>query len=94
MNHYNTRSRDDYFAKHRRGGGIPVDWDRESCWPIFDRNEEEDLTIARKLPAMKQALETMRGDAELVRLHQRCCELYGDHVDALKAEACSTEEPA
>ena len=94
VNHYNTRSRDDYFAKHRRGGGIPVDWDRESCWPIFDRNEEEDLTIARKLPAMKRALDAMRGDDELVRLHARCCEMYGAHVAALKAEAASGPAPA
>lgn len=94
VNHYNTRSRDDYFAKHRRGGGIPVDWDRESCWPIFDRNEEEDLTIARHLPALRRGLAAMREDGELVRLHQRCCELYGAHVAALKAEADTIEDRA
>ncbi len=94
VNHYNTRSRDDYFAKHRRGGGIPVDWDRESCWPVFDRNEEEDLTIAPKLPAMKRELASMREDAELVRLHERCCVLYGAHIDVLKAEADTTAAPA
>ncbi len=94
VNHYNTRSRDDYLAKHRRGGGIPVDWDRESCWPVFDRNEEEDLTIARKLPGMKRELAAMREDAELVALHERCCALYGAHVAALKAEAGVFEEPA
>ena len=92
VNHYNTRSRDDYFAKHRRGGGIPVDWDRESCWPVFDRNEEEDLTIAPKLPAMKRALAAMREDAGLVALHARCCELYGAHVAALKRDVA--QEPA
>ena len=94
VNHYNTRSRDDYFAKHRRGGGIPVDWDRESCWPVFDRNEEEDLTVARKLPAMRRALAAMREDTELVRLHERCCTLYGAYVAALKAEAGAFETPA
>ena len=87
VNHYNTRSRDDYFAKHRRGGGIPVDWDREGCWPVFDRNEEVDTTIAAKLPAMKRALAAMREDRELVALHARCCALYGEYVARLKAEA-------
>lgn len=91
VNHYNTRSRDDYFAKHSRGGGIPVDWDRESCWPVFDRNEEEDRTIAGKLPAMKRALAAMLEDAELARLHARCRDLYGAHVAALKAGAVGLE---
>ena len=94
VNHYNTRSRDDYVAKHRRGGGIPVDWDRETCWPIFDRNEEEDLTIARQMPGLKRELAAMREDSELVRLHERCCALYGAHVEALKAEAGISEDPA
>ena len=94
VNHYNTRSRDDYFAKHRRGGGIPVDWDRESCWLVFDRNEDEDLTISPKLPAMKRALAAMREDAKLLRLHAHCCELYGAHVEALKREAGVAPEPA
>ena len=91
VNHYNTRSRDDYFAKHRRGGGIPVDWDRDGCWPIFDRNEEQDLTVAAKLPGMKRGLAAMRGDAELVAREARCRELYGAHVAALKAEAGAAE---
>ena len=94
VNHYNTRSRDDYLAKHRRGGGIPVDWDRDACWPVFDRNEEEDRTIAPKLPAMKRALAALREDGELMALHARCCALYGAHVAALKDEAATSQGSA
>ena len=43
---------------------------------------------------MKQALATMREDAELVRLHERCCLLYGTHVAALKADAGLAQTPA
>ena len=85
VNHYNTRSRDDYIVKHRRGGGHGVDWDRDTWWPVFDRNEERDVTILPKMSRAKPVLEAMLADASLRALHERSCRLYGEHLARLKA---------
>ncbi len=85
VNHYNTRSRDDYFVKHRRGGGLAIDWDREASWAVFDRNEEEDLSLSLKLEATRATVARwLRHDA-LAECHARCCRLYGEHVARLRA---------
>ena len=60
VNHYNTRSWEDYLVKHRRGGGLGLDrWDRSGSWANFDRNEEKDVSIQRHLPALEAALGEM-----------------------------------
>jgi hypothetical protein len=88
VNHYNTRSWEDYLAKHARGGGQgPWRWDRDGNWPIFDRNEEEDLTIARHLAATEAAVAEMLTDPAVAAAHARCLALYGEHVAQLAAAA-------
>lgn len=85
VNHYNTRSHDDYLAKHHRGGGLgPERWDRDGNWRIFDRNEEEDRSIQRHLPALEAALIDLHADPAIHEAHERCCRRYGDHVAALR----------
>jgi len=86
VNHYNTRSREDYLVKHQRTDGLNATWDRDACWPVFDRNEEEDRSIAPKVAAAKPLLATLHADAETHRLHERCCALYGRHVARLRDE--------
>jgi hypothetical protein len=83
VNHYNTRSRADYRVKHHRGGGLNILWERDEWWPVFDRNEERDLSIQRHLPAVRAVLDQWMKDAELRRLHERCCRLYADHAAKL-----------
>jgi hypothetical protein len=87
VNHYNTRSRADHRVKHLRGGGLNIAWDRDEWWPVFDRNEEEDRSIQRHLPRVRALLDTWMKDAELCRLHERCCRLYADHAAALAGDA-------
>ena len=88
VNHYNTRSWQDYVVKHARGGGLGPDrWDREGNWPVFDRNEEEDTSIARHLPALDAALADLLADAAIRAAHELCCRRYGEHVAALGAAA-------
>ncbi|WP_132254068.1 glycosyltransferase family 2 protein [Methylobacterium segetis] len=82
VNHYNTRSWDDYVVKHRRGGGLNIDWDRDANWPVFDRNEEEDATIAGRLPAARTLYDAFLADDGVRACHARCCRLYGAHVAA------------
>lgn len=86
VNHYNTRSRDDYLVKHRRGGGLGIDWDLDRSWAAFDRNDEEDATILPKLPRARAVREALLEDPEIRRRHQRCCRLYGRHVESLRSQ--------
>ena len=86
VNHYNTRSWQDYLAKHHRGGGLGPDrWDREASWDVFNRNEEEDRSVGRHLPALHAAVDALLADPAIRAAHDRCCELYGRYVGRLAA---------
>lgn len=86
VNHYNTRSWEDYLAKHARGGGQgPGRWDRDGNWPVFDRNEEEDVSIWRHFPGTGAAVAALLEDPAIAPAHRRCLDLYGAHVAALSA---------
>ncbi|WP_254606346.1 glycosyltransferase family 2 protein [Sphingomonas bacterium] len=86
VNHYNTRSRADYLAKHHRGGGQgPGRWDRDANWVVFDRNEEEDRTIRHWTPALEEAMAALLAHAPVRAAHDRCCLLYRRHLAALAA---------
>jgi hypothetical protein len=88
VNHYNTRAWQDYLVKHRRGGGLGLDrWDRTGSWGNFDRNEEEDVSIQRHLPALRRALGTLLAEPAIRAAHERCCTRYGGHVAALAAQS-------
>jgi hypothetical protein len=84
VNHYNTRSWEDYLVKHHRGGGLAISWDRDWGWRTFNKNDETDLTIMNKLPAARAIFEALLKDEELRRRHERCCELYREHIAALR----------
>ncbi|WP_102959839.1 glycosyltransferase family 2 protein [Mangrovicella endophytica] len=98
VNHYNTRSAEDYRVKHHRGGGLNIDWVREDSWAVFNRNEEEDRSIAGKLPGMKAILEELFADDELRSLHEVCCRRYREHIAVLvqdgAASAAAERQPA
>ena len=88
VNHYNTRAWQDYLVKHRRGGGLGLDrWDRAGSWANFDRNEEEDVSIQRHLPALQAELDRLLADPAIRAAHDRCCRLYGEHVASVGAMA-------
>ena len=84
VNHYNTRSWEDYLVKHHRGGGLDIPWERNVSWAAFNKNDETDLTISSKRAATEARLEMLFEDDELRRRHQRCCDLYREHIAALK----------
>jgi hypothetical protein len=84
VNHYNTRSWEDYAVKHHRGGGLgPERWDRDENWRIFNRNEEEDRAIERHLPALDEAVADLLGDPAIRSRYERCLDRYEAHVRAL-----------
>lgn len=84
VNHYNTRSREDYLVKHHRGGGLDIAWDLEESWRVFNKNDVVDRSIANKLARMKAIYAALLEDAELGRLHERCRTLYRAHIAALR----------
>ena len=69
--------------KHHRGGGLNMAWARDEWWPVFNRNEEVDVTIARRSAQTTALLESWLHDEELRLRHGNCCELYGAHIRAL-----------
>lgn len=84
VNHYNTRSREDYASKLHRGGGLAEEgW--YASWTVFDRNEEEDRSIARHLPALDDAVAALLANRGVRAAYDRCVELYGRHVARLTA---------
>jgi Glycosyl transferase family 2 len=85
INHYNTRSREDYLVKHERGGGLNIPWELDFCWGAFNKNDEMDLSIANKLPAARAIFSTLLDDNEIRKCHRRCCDRYRAHIAALKA---------
>jgi Glycosyl transferase family 2 len=86
INHYNTRSWEDYLVKHHRGGGLNISWGREANWVIFNKNDETDVTISNKLDRARAILSRLLRDGELKRRHERCCELYHKHIAALRRQ--------
>jgi hypothetical protein len=84
VNHYNTRSREDYLVKHERGGGLAISWELDQSWAAFNKNDETDLSIASKLPRAKEIFNALLADDELRTRHARCCALYRTHIAALK----------
>ena len=87
LNHYALRSLDSYLVKNDRG-----DVNREnrnfddSYWR--ERNDQgwEDLSIHRYLPDLNAALEELKSDAEIGRLHQNCVEAHIATRDRLMAD--------
>jgi hypothetical protein len=84
VNHYNTRSWQDYVVKHHRGGGLGQErWDRDANWEAFNRNEELDTSIQRHLPEVEKRLAEILSDPVIRDCYERCLDLYGRHVDEL-----------
>ena len=84
INHYNTRSQEDYLVKHHRGGGLNIAWERETSWAMFNKNNETDVTIAATRPAMQRLAAGWLEDEDLRRCQERCCTLYAAHIAHLK----------
>ena len=82
INHYNTRSWQDYVVKHRRTGGLHW-WGRDLNWKAFNRNDEVDLSIQIHLPAVEDVIGTLMADPGIHACFERCCRLYGEHVEQL-----------
>lgn len=92
LNHYALRSLDSYLVKNDRG-----DVNREGR--VFDdtywreRNDagHEDRSILRYLPQVTAALDALRADPHLARLHGDCVRLHREKRDTLMAQPAYAE---
>jgi hypothetical protein len=87
VNHYNTRSFDDYLVKHQRGGGLTAEpFDLDWWWGAFNKNDETDLSLRRARPNLDQAVDALLARRSIRVAYDRCLQLYGEHVAALRAQ--------
>jgi hypothetical protein len=88
INHYNTRSTEDYWVKHDRGGGLSAErWDRDWNWGAFNRNEQEDVSIQRHLAALRPEVARLLADPAVAAAQERCRRLYDRQVARLRRSA-------
>ncbi len=87
VNHYNTRSWEDYLVKHDRGGGHGQVWDRGESWGVWNRNEEEDRSIARHLPGVRRLLAQWRAVPAIAEAEAAAREGYARLVARLSVAA-------
>ena len=80
VNHYHTRSWEDYLVKHHRGNGLNAFLARDENWSAFDRNEEDDRTIARHASAVRRGISVLLADEAVREAHEQCLALYRTHV--------------
>jgi glycosyl transferase family 2 len=84
LNHYALRSLDSYLVKNDRG-----DVNREhrafddTYWRERNDPAWEDRSIQRLLPALNEALEALKSDAQIAELHAECVALHVTRRDAL-----------
>lgn len=85
VNHYAVRSRQSFLIKFLKGtvhGGM----DRSlGYWLRMDRNEEQDTSIRRMVPAMEKNLAELMNDDKLAQLHGEAVQWHQAQIDeALK----------
>ncbi len=80
VNHYHTRSWEDYLVKHHRGNGLNDVLARDRNWFAFDRNEVSDRTILRHDTAMARGVAKMLADSAIRQAHETCHALYRSHA--------------
>ncbi|EBA15292.1 hypothetical protein RSK20926_16587 [Roseobacter sp. SK209-2-6] len=84
LNHYALRSLDSYLVKNDRG-----DVNREnrafddSYWRERNDPAYQDLSIARYLPALTEALKALKSDPEIAELHRNAVRLHREKRDIL-----------
>ncbi|WP_323769117.1 glycosyltransferase family 2 protein [Antarctobacter sp.] len=84
LNHYALRSLDSYLVKNDRGDvnreGRAFD---DTYWRERNDAAFEDRSIHRYLPQLTAALETLKADPDIARLHGDCVRLHREKRDAL-----------
>jgi hypothetical protein len=87
LNHYSLRSAECFLVKSERG--LPnsriTDLDL-GYWAERNYNQVEELSIQRRVPAMREKLAELMADPELARLHEATCAWRRARIAALLDE--------
>jgi hypothetical protein len=86
LNHYAVRSAESFLVKRDRGRVNHVDRDQGlAYWFRMNNNFEEDLSIQKRLPMMKEELARLLADPEIKAAHDDAVKAHRDKIDALRA---------
>ena len=85
LNHYAVRSAESFLVKRDRGRVNHVDRDQGlAYWFRMNNNADEDLSIQRMLPAMREELDKFMADPEIAAAHAHSVAQHRSKIDALR----------
>lgn len=87
LNHYSLRSAESFLVKSERGlpNSRTTDLDL-GYWTERNYNQVEELSIQRRLPAMREVLARLMADPTLARLHEEACAWHRRRIETLLTE--------
>ena len=86
LNHYAVRSAESFLVKRDRGRVNHVDRDQGlAYWFRMNNNYEEDTSILKRLPMMKEELAKLMSDPEIAAAHEHSVKCHRAKIDELKA---------
>jgi len=87
LNHYPVRSMESYLAKSEKGNVVAINaFVGENYWTKRDRNEAEDLSIQKRLPAAEKQYEAFLADPMLADLHVKAVAYHVERIKQLRAD--------
>jgi len=86
LNHYAVRSAESFLVKRDRGRVNHVDRDQGlAYWFRMNNNFEEETSILKRLPMMKDELAKLMSDPEIAAAHAHSVKCHRAKIDELKA---------
>ncbi|WP_172299811.1 glycosyltransferase family 2 protein [Pseudoruegeria sp. HB172150] len=84
LNHYAVRNAESFLVKRDRGRVNHVDRDQgEAYWFRMNNNAEQDHSIQRHLPALRQEIDRLLQDPEIAAAHAACVEAHQARIAEL-----------
>ena len=86
LNYYAVRSAESFLVKRDRGRVNHVDRDQGlAYWFRMNNNFEEETSILKRLPMMKEELAKLMSDPEIAAAHEHSVKCHRAKIDELKA---------
>ncbi|MCF6445475.1 glycosyltransferase family 2 protein [Nereida sp. MMG025] len=84
LNHYAVRSAESFLVKRDRGRVNHVDRDQGlAYWFRMNNNEEENTSITRMVPRLKEEMARLLSDPDIKAQHEACVAAHRAKIDAL-----------
>lgn len=86
LNHYAVRNSESFLVKRDRGRVNHVERDQGlAYWFRMNNNAEENRSIHRMLPALREELARLKSDPEIAAAHEECVRKHREKIDELRA---------